>query len=213
MELKSRDLGCYSLTCDAENATRKCSRCTLARYCNSDCQRNHWREHKPLCILLQPLRAALREFKRGQVAVLEEQYDSLSDGQVNELVKDAGISFINMRKHLPEHLEEMFKTNTIPNNPHQRYMYATNRQYVPRTRAEFMDHHQGVRGYADDREQGNLFYMDIPWRSDDPQYHSDIPAICDYLANVQTPDGSALNPNINAGLDDLVDRVDDRDNQ
>ena len=32
---------------------RKCSRCKLVQYCNQDCQRNHWKTHKPHCIAPQ----------------------------------------------------------------------------------------------------------------------------------------------------------------
>ena len=28
---------------------KKCSRCKIAHYCNSDCQKVHWARHKPLC--------------------------------------------------------------------------------------------------------------------------------------------------------------------
>lgn len=27
----------------------RCSKCMYARYCNSECQRKNWREHKPAC--------------------------------------------------------------------------------------------------------------------------------------------------------------------
>ena len=28
----------------------QCSRCKVARYCSQQCQKNHWAQHKPLCI-------------------------------------------------------------------------------------------------------------------------------------------------------------------
>ena len=28
---------------------RRCSQCAQAYYCNADCQRRHWRKHKPVC--------------------------------------------------------------------------------------------------------------------------------------------------------------------
>ena len=27
----------------------QCSQCAQAYYCNADCQRKHWRKHKPVC--------------------------------------------------------------------------------------------------------------------------------------------------------------------
>eukprot|EP01084_Bolivina_argentea_P142513 250367_1 len=35
--------------CDAYGATKRCSRCKQAYYCNSTCQRNNWKEHKRDC--------------------------------------------------------------------------------------------------------------------------------------------------------------------
>ena len=37
--------------CDREEEKMfKCSRCGLVKYCGKDCQRAHWKEHKPFCI-------------------------------------------------------------------------------------------------------------------------------------------------------------------
>ena len=33
-----------------EPTMSSCSRCGLVKYCGRDCQRAHWKEHKPLCI-------------------------------------------------------------------------------------------------------------------------------------------------------------------
>ena len=33
-----------------EPTLSSCSRCGLVKYCSRDCQRAHWKEHKPLCI-------------------------------------------------------------------------------------------------------------------------------------------------------------------
>ena len=33
-----------------EPTLSSCSRCGLVKYCGRDCQRAHWKEHKPLCI-------------------------------------------------------------------------------------------------------------------------------------------------------------------
>eukprot|EP00698_Gefionella_okellyi_P001891 TRINITY_DN11731_c0_g1_i2.p3 TRINITY_DN11731_c0_g1~~TRINITY_DN11731_c0_g1_i2.p3 ORF type:complete len:152 (-),score=34.89 TRINITY_DN11731_c0_g1_i2:80-535(-) len=32
-----------------EGKLLKCARCVAVRYCNRDCQKAHWREHKPVC--------------------------------------------------------------------------------------------------------------------------------------------------------------------
>jgi len=32
-----------------KESIKKCSRCNLAWYCSPDCQRKHWKEHKPVC--------------------------------------------------------------------------------------------------------------------------------------------------------------------
>ena len=33
-----------------EESALSCSRCGLVKYCSKDCQRAHWKDHKPLCI-------------------------------------------------------------------------------------------------------------------------------------------------------------------
>ena len=33
-----------------EEPAPSCSRCGLVKYCSKDCQRAHWKDHKPLCI-------------------------------------------------------------------------------------------------------------------------------------------------------------------
>ena len=35
--------------CGNKSATLRCSRCRNARYCSKDCQRKHWKSHKPFC--------------------------------------------------------------------------------------------------------------------------------------------------------------------
>jgi hypothetical protein len=32
-----------------EAKLKKCSRCKMVAYCNRDCQKNHWKEHKEDC--------------------------------------------------------------------------------------------------------------------------------------------------------------------
>lgn len=37
-------------TCAAPNALGKCSRCTIARYCDEQCQRQHFAQHRKICL-------------------------------------------------------------------------------------------------------------------------------------------------------------------
>ena len=39
--------GCYQ--CGRDGASMQCSRCKSARYCGAECQRAHWKAHKPDC--------------------------------------------------------------------------------------------------------------------------------------------------------------------
>ena len=36
-------------SCSAPGASAICTQCMTARYCNSECQRTHWKQHKPEC--------------------------------------------------------------------------------------------------------------------------------------------------------------------
>ncbi|KAL5512342.1 hypothetical protein ACEPAG_3334 [Sanghuangporus baumii] len=45
----TKDLGCA--VC-GNPITSRCSRCQLAGYCGTACQRSHWKEHKPSCVRL-----------------------------------------------------------------------------------------------------------------------------------------------------------------
>ena len=144
LRLRSRDLACYNTPCSTENANHKCSRCKLARYCSTQCQRHHWPDHKQVCGNIQDFKHLTSEFKVGSVLHVEEQWDFLSDGQLNELGKGAGITFINMRKHLPDSLETALNRLGKIDDGHARYMLVMNEQYVPRTEAEFLEHHRGT---------------------------------------------------------------------
>ena len=41
--------GCSAAACVSEEASRVCSRCNTVRYCSRECQRGHWKAHKPAC--------------------------------------------------------------------------------------------------------------------------------------------------------------------
>ena len=60
----------------------KCRQCSQAYYCNADCQRKHWRKHKPVCratvaalavrATRERLARAVREKGKGKVEGAEE---------------------------------------------------------------------------------------------------------------------------------------------
>ena len=60
----------------------KCRQCAQAYYCDSDCQRKHWRKHKPVCraavaalarrATRERLARAVREKGKGKVEGAEE---------------------------------------------------------------------------------------------------------------------------------------------
>ncbi len=41
--------GCSAAGCVSEEASSVCSRCNTVRYCSRECQRGHWKAHKPAC--------------------------------------------------------------------------------------------------------------------------------------------------------------------
>ena len=49
--------GCAAAGCTAEEASSACARCGTVRYCSRECQRAHWKAHKPMCELLDQLLA------------------------------------------------------------------------------------------------------------------------------------------------------------
>lgn len=46
---RSRHRDGFCSYCGNQDAKKKCSGCKRARYCGADCQRAHWRVHKPQC--------------------------------------------------------------------------------------------------------------------------------------------------------------------
>lgn len=40
--------------CEAENPKYRCGNCKQVGYCSSDCQKTHWKEHKPECKMPSP---------------------------------------------------------------------------------------------------------------------------------------------------------------
>lgn len=47
--LKKRSTGCKSSAAETIDALKKCSRCRAVFYCDEQCQRTNWTEHKPYC--------------------------------------------------------------------------------------------------------------------------------------------------------------------
>ena len=92
---------------------------------------------------IQDFKHLTSEFKVGSVLHVEEKWDFLSDGQLNELGKGTGITFLSMRKHLPDSLETALNRLGKIDDGHARYILV-NEQYVPRTEAEFLEHHRGT---------------------------------------------------------------------
>jgi hypothetical protein len=47
--------GCVNLRglSEAETAAKACGGCKVARYCSQECQRGHWKVHRPTCQRLQ----------------------------------------------------------------------------------------------------------------------------------------------------------------
>ena len=39
----------HCLKCEDSSANQRCTRCKAALYCNADCQKAHWKTHKPDC--------------------------------------------------------------------------------------------------------------------------------------------------------------------
>ena len=44
----TKEILCHNCN-SGEKPTKKCSRCSFAFYCGTDCQRDHWDQHKAVC--------------------------------------------------------------------------------------------------------------------------------------------------------------------
>lgn len=43
-------LVCYNCHAQKDSGLLKCSKCKIASYCNKECQKAHWKEHKEECV-------------------------------------------------------------------------------------------------------------------------------------------------------------------
>ena len=50
--LGSRCAFCHAIA-GAENVLQRCRRCSKAFYCGKQCQKQHWKKHKPLCLAIE----------------------------------------------------------------------------------------------------------------------------------------------------------------
>ena len=49
--VKSRSISCAACgLVDSGDNMRRCSQCKSVSYCGKECQRQHWRKHKPFCV-------------------------------------------------------------------------------------------------------------------------------------------------------------------
>ena len=55
----------------------KCTQCSQAYYCNADCQRKHWKTHKPVCRAAVAAMARLATRERLARAVREKGKDEV----------------------------------------------------------------------------------------------------------------------------------------
>lgn len=113
--------------CNAENATKLCSICRQARYCNVKCQRRDWKSHKFVCkslknfdndvdlnvkggipevddqhyyVILQMMRYGTQEF----VEYLEKTYYPSNDEE----------KCSKLRLHLTEHARQLYTICRVP---------------------------------------------------------------------------------------------------
>ena len=63
----------------------KCRQCAQAYYCNADCQRKHWRKHKPVCRAAVAALARRAHRERLARAVREKGKDKVEGAEEDEL--------------------------------------------------------------------------------------------------------------------------------
>eukprot|EP00288_Rhodomonas_lens_P008021 CAMPEP_0177734102 /NCGR_PEP_ID=MMETSP0484_2-20121128/24044_1 /TAXON_ID=354590 /ORGANISM="Rhodomonas lens, Strain RHODO" /LENGTH=485 /DNA_ID=CAMNT_0019247537 /DNA_START=181 /DNA_END=1635 /DNA_ORIENTATION=+ len=74
--------------CHAMGATQRCSRCNETYYCNGECQKKHWKEHKPLCPYIPQLRQPdLKGLRRLVTGHLAKYQDRLKQNLLNRIQK------------------------------------------------------------------------------------------------------------------------------
>ena len=64
---------------------RRCSQCAQAYYCNADCQRRHWRKHKPVCRATVAALARRATRERLARAVREKGADKVEGAEEDTL--------------------------------------------------------------------------------------------------------------------------------
>ena len=63
----------------------KCMHCNQAYYCNADCQRKHWRKHKPVCRAAVAALARRAHRERLARAVCEKGKDNVEGAEEDDL--------------------------------------------------------------------------------------------------------------------------------
>ena len=63
----------------------KCTQCTQAYYCNADCQRKHWKKHKPVCRAAVAALARRATRERLARAVREKGKDTVKHSADDDL--------------------------------------------------------------------------------------------------------------------------------
>ena len=63
----------------------KCTQCTQAYYCNADCQRKHWKKHKPVCRAAVAALARRATRERLARAVREKGKDTVEHSADDDL--------------------------------------------------------------------------------------------------------------------------------
>ena len=63
----------------------KCRQCAQAYYCNADCQRKHWRKHKPVCRAAVAALAQRATRERLARAVREKGKDKVEGAEEDDL--------------------------------------------------------------------------------------------------------------------------------